>query len=144
MYVRTRKNFKLSLSRVKEREREKEGWMEGGERERRENEIYLLSLSLSRSLVRTNVQIYRCVHCTCDIFFDSVIVINTSRSLTSFMATYILLDPNEFVQQQQQQAMSAVAAATAANVNNNPQANSHLLHNLNIPNKSSSSNDVSL
>jgi len=142
--VRTRKNFKLSLSRVKEREREKEGWMEGGERERRENEIYLLSLSLSRSLVRTNVQIYRCVHCTCDIFFDSVIVINTSRSLTSFMATYILLDPNEFVQQQQQQAMSAVAAATAANVNNNPQANSHLLHNLNIPNKSSSSNDVSL
>ena len=142
--MRTRKNFKLSLSRVKEREREKEGWMEGGERERRENEIYLLSLSLSRSLVRTNVQIYRCVHCTCDIFFDSVIVINTSRSLTSFMATYILLDPNEFVQQQQQQAMSAVAAATAANVNNNPQANSHLLHNLNIPNKSSSSNDVSL
>ena len=73
-----------------------------------------------------------------------MIVINTSRSLTSFMATYILLDPNEFVQQQQQQAMSAVAAATAANVNNNPQANSHLLHNLNIPNKSSSSNDVSL
>ena len=142
MYVRTRKNFKLSLSRVKEREREKEGWMEGGEKEKRGRN--LSSLSLSRSLVRTNVQIYRCVHCTCDIFFDSVIVINTSRSLTSFMATYILLDPNEFVQQQQQQAMSAVAAATAANVNNNPQANSHLLHNLNIPNKSSSSNDVSL
>ena len=60
------------------------------------------------------------------------------------MATYILLDPNEIVQQQQ--AMAAVAAA-AANNNTNNNNNNHLfantIPNLTMPNKSSSSNDVS-
>ena len=54
------------------------------------------------------------------------------------MATYILLDPNEIVQQQQ--AMAVVAANNNAN-------NTHLLNNpmpnLSMPSKSSSSNDVS-
>jgi hypothetical protein len=53
------------------------------------------------------------------------------------MTTYILLDPNEIVQQQQ-----AMAAAVAVN---NTTTNNNLLNpNLNIQNKSSSSNDVSL
>ena len=45
------------------------------------------------------------------------------------MATYILLDPNEIVHHQQQQAMNAVAAVT--------------MNNSTIPNRTSSSNDVS-
>jgi hypothetical protein len=60
------------------------------------------------------------------------------------MATYILLDPNEIVHQQQ--AMAAVAAAAAnnnANNNNNHHLISNTIPNSNIPNKSSSSNDVS-
>jgi len=60
------------------------------------------------------------------------------------MATYILLDPNEIVQQQQ--AMAAVAAAAANNNTNNNNNNNFITNpmcNSNIPNKSSSSNDVS-
>jgi hypothetical protein len=59
------------------------------------------------------------------------------------MATYILLDPNEIVQQQQ--AMAAVAAAAANNNTNNNNNNflTNPICNSNIPNKSSSSNDVS-
>lgn len=60
------------------------------------------------------------------------------------MATYILLDPNEIVQQQQ--AMAAVAAA-AVNNNTNNNNNNNLIANpfptTSMPNKSSSSNDVS-
>jgi hypothetical protein len=54
------------------------------------------------------------------------------------MATYIFLDPNEIVQQQQ-----AIAAAAAAAVNNTT-TNNNNIPNLNISNKTSSSNDVSL
>jgi len=60
------------------------------------------------------------------------------------MATYILLDPNEIVQQQQ--AMAAVAAAAANNNTNNNNNHNFITNpmcNSNIPNKSSSSNDVS-
>jgi RNA-binding protein Musashi len=57
------------------------------------------------------------------------------------MATYILLDPNEIVQQQH--AMAAVAAAA---VNNNTNNNNHFITNTipnsTIPNKNSSSNDM--
>ncbi len=61
------------------------------------------------------------------------------------MATYILLDPNDIVQQQQ--AMAAVAAAAAnnnTNNNNNHNLITNVIPNSTIPNKSSSSNDVSL
>jgi hypothetical protein len=56
------------------------------------------------------------------------------------MATYILLDPNEIVHQQQ--AMAAVAAANN-NTNNNNNYITNTIPNSTIPNKSSSSNDVS-
>lgn len=59
------------------------------------------------------------------------------------MATYILLDPNEIVQQQQ--AMAAVAAAAANNNTNNNNNNlfANTIPHSTMPNKSSSSNDVS-
>ncbi len=58
------------------------------------------------------------------------------------MATYILLDPNEIVQQQQ--AMAAVAAAAVNNTTTNNNFLNNMIPQSNIPNKSSSSNDVSL
>jgi len=56
------------------------------------------------------------------------------------MATYILLDPNEFVQQQQ--AMAAVAANNNANNNNNNNLITNTIPNSSMPSKSSSSNDM--
>jgi hypothetical protein len=57
------------------------------------------------------------------------------------MATYILLDPNEIVHQQQ--AMAAVAAANNNTNNNNNHFYANNFLNSTIPNKSSSTNDVS-
>ena len=79
--MQARENFKLFLFFAREKEKEKKERRRRrrrrrGEKEReRKRKIDFVLLHPSRSLVRTNVHIYRSVRCTCYIHIDSVATI---------------------------------------------------------------------
>jgi hypothetical protein len=65
----------LSLLRSRKREKEKKKKEEEEEEKREKGKIDFVLLHPSRSLVRTNVHIYRSAQHTCDIYIDSVTTI---------------------------------------------------------------------